>query len=221
MQYFTQDFIDFFDDLKKNNNRDWFNANKKRYEQSVKLPFENFIQDMIFKIQEDDENLIITPKEAIFRIYRDIRFSKDKTPYKTHASAVIVNGGRKNYTDPGVYIEISSDKLNFYSGIYQMSKEQVYKVREFIASNLKEFDKLINDKTFKKYFGKIEGEKNKRLPIEFKQVLQEQPLIANKQFYYFSEINVKKVLSKNLTDYLMEYYYAAKPINSFLYEALN
>ena len=221
MQYFTQDFIDFFDDLKKNNNRDWFNTNKKRYEQSVKLPFENFVQDMIFKIQEDDENLMITPKEAIFRIYRDIRFSKDKTPYKTHASAVIVNGGRKNYTDPGVYIEISSDKLNFYSGIYQMSREQIHKVREFIASNLKEFDQLVNDKTFKKYFGKIEGEKNKRLPIEFKQVIQEQPLIANKQFYYIGKINVKKILSKNLTDYLMKYYYAAKPINSFLSEALS
>ena len=221
MKYFTQDFIDFFSDLKNNNNRDWFKANKERYEQSVKIPFENFIQDMIFKIQEDDENLIITPKESIFRIYRDIRFSKDKTPYKTHASAVIVNGGRKNYTDPGVYIEISSDKLNFYSGIYQMSKEQIYKVREFIASNLEEFETLISDKTFKKYFGKIEGEKNKRLPIEFKRIMKEQPLIANKQFYYIGKVDIKKILSKNLTDHLMKYYYVAKPINLFLSDALN
>jgi uncharacterized protein (TIGR02453 family) len=221
MQYFAQDFIDFFDELKRNNNRDWFQINKKRYEQSVKIPFENFIQDMIFKIQEDDENLMTTPKESIFRIYRDIRFSNDKTPYKTHASAVIVNGGRKNYTEPGVYIEISSDKLNFYSGIYQMSKEQLWSVREYISSNLKDFENLINDKAFKKYFGKVEGKKNKRLPIEFRQILEKQPLIANKQFYYIGKVDIKKILSKNLTGHLMKYYYAAKPMNQFLSNALH
>jgi len=220
MQYFTQDFIDFFNELKENNNREWFHANKKRYEQSVKIPFENFIQDMIFKIQEDDENLMTTPKESIFRIYRDIRFSKDKTPYKTQASAVIVNGGRKNYTDPGVYIEVSSSGIKFYGGIYQMSKEQLQNVRESIVSNLDEFNNLISNKDFKKKYGKIQGEQHKRIPAEFKEVYITQPLIANKQFYYFGKIDPKKITSKNLTDHLMKYYHTAKPLNQFFKEAL-
>ncbi|MEE9431468.1 MAG: DUF2461 domain-containing protein [Melioribacteraceae bacterium] len=220
MQYFTQDFIDFFIELENNNNREWFHANKKRYEQAVKIPFENFIQDMIFKIQEDDESLMTTPKEAIFRIYRDVRFSKDKTPYKTQTSAIIVTGGRKNYTDPGTYIEMSSSGIKFYGGIYQMSKEQLQTVRESIVQNLDEFDSLNNDKDFKKKFGKIIGEQHKRIPTEFKEVHKEQPLIANKQFYYFGRINSKKILSKNLSDFLMKYYHTAKPLNQFFKEAL-
>jgi len=220
MSYFTNDFIKFFEELKQNNNREWFQENKKRYELSVKEPFEAFVQDMIYRIHEDDESIMLTPKEAIFRIYRDIRFSKDKTPYKTHVSAVISNGGRKNYTDPGVYLEVSSEHLRFYSGIYEMSKDQLENVRSFIASNLDEFNTLLKNKTFKKYFGSVRGEQNKRIPKKFNEILSSQPLIANKQFYYFSELEPNKILSKNLPSNLMKFYHAAKPMNLFLKEAL-
>lgn len=220
MNFFSKDFIEFMSELEKNNNRDWFTANKSRYEKFVKVPFENFVQHMIYKFQEIDENLMITPNEAIFRIYRDIRFSKDKTPYKTHVSAIIANGGRKNFRDPGVYIEIKYDKLNFYSGIYEMSKEQIYNTRKYIVSHLKEFDKLLNEKDFKKYFKTIQGEQNKVIPAEFKEAAQSQPLIANKQFYYFHTLTQNKILSKNLTDDLVKLYLCAKPMNNFLTNAV-
>lgn len=220
MSFFNKDFIDFFSELSENNNREWFNNNKLRYENSVKKPFENFVQDMIYKIHEDDESLMVTPKECIFRIYRDIRFSKNKTPYKTFASAVIGNGGRKNYTDPGVYIEMSPEHLRFYSGIYQLEKDQLENVRGYISSNLDEFEKLLKDKTFKRYYGSIRGEQNKRISKEFSEVLKKQPLIANKQFYFFTELAPEKILSKNLSNNLMKYYFAAKPMNSFLRSAL-
>lgn len=220
MSYFTDDFIEFFKELELNNNREWFKENKSRYEVSVKTPFEYFVQDMIYKIQEDDENLMVTPSEAIFRIYRDIRFSKDKTPYKTHVSAIISSGGRKNYIDPGIYLEISSEKLRFYSGIYQLSKEQLENVRNFISSNLDEFNLLLKEKDFKRYFGTIKGEQNKRLSPFFKKIQIKQPLIANKQFYYFTEISSKKILSKNLSNNLMKFYFAAKPMSNFLKDAL-
>jgi uncharacterized protein (TIGR02453 family) len=220
MSYFNNDFLEFLKELKNNNNRNWFLDNKKRYEESVKIPFEQFIQDMIYRIHEDDETLMVTPKEAIFRIYRDIRFSKDKTPYKTHVSAVISNGGRKNYSDPGVYLEISAEHMRFYSGIYQLSKDQLENVRRFIISNMDEFNFQLKDKNFRKYFGTIRGEQNKRIPNEFKEAIIKQPLLANKQFYYFSELGSDKILSKNLSATLMRFYHAAKPMNSFLREAL-
>ena len=220
MSYFTKEFISFFTFLEKNNNREWFAENKSRYENYVKIPFEHFVQDMIFTIQEVDENLITSPKEAIFRIYRDIRFSKDKTPYKNHVSAVIANGGRKNVTDPAVYIEINANEMKFYSGIYQMDKDQIYNVRSFIASNLDEFNDLLKEKDFKKYFGTIHGEQNKILPAEFKEIAKTQPLIANKQFYYFGKLPQNKILSKTLTKDLMKYYFAAQPMSKFLQEAL-
>ena len=220
MSYFTKEFISFFTELEKNNNREWFAENKSRYENYVKIPFEQFVQDMIFTIQEVDENLITSPKEAIFRIYRDIRFSKDKTPYKNHVSAVIANGGRKNVTDPAVYIEINANEMKFYSGIYQMDKDQIYNVRSFIASNLDEFNDLLKEKDFKKYFRTVHGEQNKILPSEFKENVKTQPLIANKQFYYFGKLPQNKILSKTLTKDLMKYYFAAQPMSKFLQEAL-
>jgi len=220
MKFFTQDTIDFFSELEKNNNREWFAENKTRYENAVKIPFEQFVQHMIYKIQEVDENLIITPKEAIFRIYRDIRFSKDKTPYKTHASAVIGNGGRKNIYHPSIYFEIHSEGFTFYSGIYQMNSEQIYKVRSFIAENMAEFETLLHQKDFKKCFREIHGEQNKVLPVEFKEAVKIQPLLANKQFYYFTKLPQNKLLSKTLPDNFMKYYFAAQPMNKFLIESL-
>ena len=100
MAYFTQDFIDFFQELSANNHREWFHANKKRYEQQVKVPFQSFVQLMIDRVQEVDRNVVLTPKDAIFRINRDIRFSADKTPYKTNVSAIISSGGKKDKNDP-------------------------------------------------------------------------------------------------------------------------
>ncbi|MCB9208437.1 MAG: DUF2461 domain-containing protein [Ignavibacteriales bacterium] len=220
MSFFNKEFLDFLKDLNQNNNREWFLENKLRYENHVKQPFEDFISDMIFRIREDDENLIISAKDAIFRIYRDIRFSKDKTPYKNHVSAIISNGGRKNLTDPGIYIEITHERLRFYSGLYQPNTEQLEKIRNHIVSNLNNFNKLLSDKIFKKYFGEILGEQNKRIPKEFNEAVKKQPLIMNKQFYFFAEIPEKKILSKNLSQELMKYYYAAKPLNVFFKEAL-
>ena len=220
MSYFNQDFLDFLTELSDNNNREWFTENKSRYENAVKKPFESFVQDMIYTIHEDDETLMVTPKECIFRIYRDIRFSKDKTPYKTYVSAVIGNGGRKNYTDPGVYLELSAERLRFYSGIYELSKDQLQKVREYIASNLQEFNSLLKSRKFKNTFETIRGEQNKRLPKEFDNISNEQPLIANKQFYYFTELEPEKILSKNLTKTLFNFYLTAKPMNNFFKKAL-
>lgn len=220
MSFFNKEFLQFLLELKENNNREWFLDNKKNYEENVKKPFEQFVQHMIYTLHEDDDNLMVTPKECIFRIYRDIRFSKDKTPYKTHVSAVIANGGRKNNTDPGVYLEITGEYFRFYSGIYQLSKEQLGQVRNYIGNNLEEFNSLLNDKKFKKHFGKIRGEYNKRLPKEFTEVFKQQPLIANKQFYYFSELESSIILSKNLTSNLMKLYNIAKPMNVFLKGAL-
>ena len=93
---FEKDFIDFFKELAQNNNKEWFDSNRKRYESSIKKPFKEFISKLISEIQLHDSEVLIEPKDAIFRINRDIRFSKDKTPYKLQTSAIVSAGGRKN-----------------------------------------------------------------------------------------------------------------------------
>ena len=220
MAYFRKDFIKFFKELNKNNHKEWFEANRKRYEKEVKDPFHKFIDEMIGRINADDADVRIEAKEAIFRINRDIRFSKDKTPYKTNVSAIISSGGKKDKTIPGIYLEFNAKEIRFYGGAHMVEKEQLHNIRSAIVNNPKEFTQLIEDRGFKKRFGEIHGEQNKRLPEEFVEATKIQPLIANKQFYYYAIIDIKNLTSDNLPDLLMEYYFAAKPMKNFLRNAI-
>ena len=220
MAYFTKDFISFFQELKENNHKEWFDANRKRYVQSVKEPFQAFVAHMIDRVSEDDPQIMITPKEAIFRINRDIRFSKDKTPYKTNVSAIISRGGKKDKTYPGMYFELKPDEVRFYGGVYMLDKDQLHQVRSAIASDLSGFEAALNDAAFKKTFKTLHGEQNKRLPKEFQEVAKKQPLIANKSFYYYNILPAKLITSDKLPDELMACYDQSKPMREWLGNAI-
>jgi uncharacterized protein (TIGR02453 family) len=185
MIYFTKDFTSFFSELENNNHKEWFHENKKRYETSVKKPFEEFVGEMISALTEIYAEMMITPKDAIFRINRDIRFSKDKSPYKTHMAALLSPGGKKDKTTPAMYLQMNHKDVRVYSGSHMLEKDQLHNVRASIKENLDEFNKLVTDKSFVETFGEIHGEKNKRVPPEFTDTVESQPLIANKSFYYF------------------------------------
>jgi uncharacterized protein (TIGR02453 family) len=220
MTYFKKDTLYFLEQLEKNNNRDWFNENKKRYTESVKEPFEVFIGDLIDAMQPHIESLAITPKEAIFRIYRDVRFGKDKSPYKTNISAIVSPGGRKDKTIPGIYIEISAKEMSLYSGLYMPDAKQLKSVRTHITHNLKEFSSLINNPKFKSEFGELQGEKNKRIQKEFEEDALIQPLLYNKQFYFFTTWPSKTIFEDNIINKITSTYEVAKPVSEFLYEGL-
>ncbi len=221
MNYFKQDFLDFFSELEKNNRKEWFDSNKKRYEITVKLPFIEFINEIIGRIKEDDPTINMTAKEAIFRINRDVRFSNDKSPYKSNTSAAISSGGKKDFTSPEIYLELSHKGIGIYGGSYQPDKEYIFKIRSYISENLEEFQNIINAKDFVKSFGTIQGEKNKKIPKEFLDIYAKEPLIVNKQFYYVSNFKPNYILKENLSDLIMEQYYISKPIKNFLTLALN
>src|SRR3990172_7685543 len=109
MRYFEPDFLDFFEELSKNNTKAWMDKNRKRYEANIKLPFIAFIDLMIEKMREVDRSLDTNAKESIFRINRDTRFSKNKNPYNTNVSANIATGGRKAVNSPGFYLHFSPE----------------------------------------------------------------------------------------------------------------
>jgi uncharacterized protein (TIGR02453 family) len=220
MAWFTNDFNAFFKDLAKNNNKEWFDANRKRYEVSVKKPFEAFVGDAITRIAKQDKTVRIEPKEAIFRINRDIRFSKDKTPYKLNCSAIISPAGRKDHATPGIYFELGPESVKFYGGAYQPEKDQLVRIRTAIMTDPKGLRKTIDNKAFKALFGVVHGEANKVLPAEFKEAAKKEPLIANKQFYVMAERPAKLVASATLLDELMEHHGAMAPFNAWLAAAM-
>lgn len=220
MNWFSPDLNAFFKELAKNNNKEWFDANRKRYEASVKQPFEAFTAEAIARIGRHDKSVRITPKEAIFRINRDIRFSKDKTPYKLEASAIISPAGRADHTVPGIYFAFGPEAVKFYGGCYQPDKEQLHRIRTALVRDGKGFRKAIGSKTFASMFGSVQGEENKVLPAEFKDAVTKEPFIAHKQFYVGAELSSKSVTSATLMETFLDHYLAMRPLNLWLMAAL-
>lgn len=219
MTYFTKDYIDFFKELAANNNKEWFDANKKRYAKGVKEPFEKFIGDLIAEVSKLNKEIAITHKDAIFRINRDIRFSKDKTPYKTNRSAIISPKGRKDKSYPGMYIEAGPQHVRIYGGVYMPDKDQLYNIRERMAENPKAFEKLINDPEFKAVFGEVRGEQNKIVPKEFKDAASDYPFILNKQWYWFKEMKPEILLKNDLLEQVTAVYKANQKLMDYFAEA--
>jgi uncharacterized protein (TIGR02453 family) len=220
MVYFTREFQKFFQQLGKNNTKAWFDSNRTRYEEHVKQPFAAFVEVMIGLIKANDPEVTITAKDAVFRINRDIRFSKLKAPYKTHMAANVSKEGRKSKEWPGFYFQFGADRVTVGGGTYVTEPPALYKIRKAIIEDLPSFQKLVTAKAFTSKYGSMQGERNKVLPPEFRQWVAQEPLVANKQFYYMSNLDADILLEKTLPDRLMGYYKAGNEISSFLKRAM-
>ena len=220
MARFTDDYLKFFKQLKRNNRREWFKANKKRFDESVHAPFADLVGELIHRIGSD-QGFDLEPGEAMFRIYRDTRFSKDKTPYKTFLGAVIAPGGRKSRSAFGMYVQAGVDGVAVAGGLYQPDKEQLIAVRRAIASDGDSLAKLLKRKAFRDRFGELRGDKNKVLPKEFKDAAEKHPLIFNKQFYYYADLGTDVLTDPGLAKLVHAYSKAGRPVNDWLTAALN
>ena len=220
MKYFTTDFVEFFKDLAKNNHKEWFHENKKRYESSVKNPFTLFLKDLITEIQKFDKDILIEPKDCMGRINKDIRFSKDKTPYNLQYTAFISKVGKKDKSIPGIYLRFSPEEIGIMAGCYSVSKEQLLGIRNTIQKDLKQFKTLYSDKTLIDKFGVIQGEEHKRIPKEFHTTYEKELLIAKKQFYIVAMRETELLTSDNLIKEIMDYWHTAKPLNDYLTKAI-
>jgi uncharacterized protein (TIGR02453 family) len=220
MVYFTREYQQFFKQLSKNNSKAWFDSNRKLYDEHVKQPFAAFVERMIRLIRADDPEVAITAKDAIFRINRDIRFSKDKSPYKTYMAAIVSKEGKKSKEWPGFYFQFAADQVTVGGGTYMTEPPALYKIRKAITRDLPLFQKLVTAKTFTSKYGSLQGERNRLLQPEFKQWVAKEPMVANKQFYFMADLDTGVLLEKALPDHLMSYYRAGRDINSFLKHAM-
>ena len=171
---------------------------------------------MIARIQEENPDLYTTPRESILRINRDIRFSKDKTPYKTDRSAFIVDGGKKNKSKPGIHFSFSADVVLFHAGVFMPEREMLSTIRHGIATDPKGFRDVIESPDFVKRFGELRGEQMKRLPANLKEAHSKEPYIANKSFYVKTEMPPEVLLTADLPDKIMHNYQFSRPLTDFL-----
>jgi uncharacterized protein (TIGR02453 family) len=221
MTYFSADFFRFFEQLSQNNNQEWFDDHKNLYEEAVKRPFKELVQDVMTRIKEQhDPQLCIPVTDAVFRIHKDIRFSRDKTPFHTYVSANISHAGKKSKECPGFFFRFGHDKITMGGGSYELEKDNLTRVRHHIEDEMERFNAIVTDPNFCEKYGELQGERNKIVPKDLRELYEEQPLIANKQFYYEAETDTSPLLSDDLPELLLDYYCAGKPLNDFLKEAI-
>jgi len=212
--------IDFLYILKENNNREWFQANKNLYEEA-RSDYEQFAESLIPVIQSFEPRITnLTVKETMFRIYRDVRFSKDKTPYKTYFGSYIAPGGRKSIYC-GYYMHIEPGNCFLAGGAYRPQSEYLKNIRSEIYYNLKGFEEILNDATFKKTFGQIVGEKLKRPPKGFPAEFGGVELLKFKDFTIFHQLDELQLLSKDFGNYAVNIFKKMKPLNDFINRALD
>lgn len=221
MTYFTSDYLEFFKELAANNHKDWFDANRKRYINSVKEPFANFVKALIAEASKIDTEINISHKEAIFRVNRDVRFSKDKTPYKLRMSAIISKYGRKDKSYPGLYVELGPEKLGIYGGLFMPSTKELMQIRKAIINQFDTFNNLVSDRDFKKLFIDVKGNKNKRIDKAFVEKAQQQELLFNKQWYYTASLSADVITSDKLLPEINAHFRVMQGMNNFFKDALN
>lgn len=182
--------LNFIKELTENNNRDWFNAHKNSYQESLEI-FRNFAGQLLTGISEFDPSVgNLEAKDTIFRIYKDVRFSKDKLPYKTHFGCWMAKGGRKS-TDAGYYFHLEPENSFLAAGVWMPPKEQLNLIRQEIHFNPVQYLKLINTPAMKEHYER--GGKE--------DMLRKGPAGFPNDFKYMEELKYKHYIwSKNYSD---------------------
>jgi uncharacterized protein (TIGR02453 family) len=215
--------LDFLLALKKNNNRDWFEKNKEKY-LLAKQNIDDLTNALIKSISTFDKKINgLTAKDCVFRIYRDVRFSKNKDPYKTNLGASI-NAGGKKAVNAGYYIHIQPGESFLAGGIWMPEANELKKIRQEIAYNTKEFQKILNEKKFKKVFKGLDESKEYKLARPPKGYEKDHPaieLLKFNSYIVWTSYKDKDVLSKNFLKKVSEDAKAMKPLIYFLNTALD
>ncbi len=211
----------FLKNLSKNNNREWFNDHKKKYE-AAKENVEELVNKLIAKIQQFDDRFEedLTAKNCIFRIYRDVRFSKDKTPYKLNFGANISPGGKKSGI-PGYYVHVKPGECFVGGGMYKPDGKQIAAVRQEIDYNTKEFKKILNSAAFKKHFGELKGDKLKTAPKGYPKDHPELNLLKYKGYFTYGIISDANMQTKDCLKLSTQKLKAMYPLNAFINQAIN
>jgi uncharacterized protein (TIGR02453 family) len=219
MFHITKSTFDFLKDLKKNNYREWFQANRKRYD-AASGEFLNLVSAIVKDLMTFDPEIgSINPKDAVFRIYRDVRFSSDKSPYKTHMGAYFVKGGKQS-GNAGYYLHLDPEGSFAAGGVWQPLPDILKAVRTEIYENLDEFKSIIRNEVFIDTFGEIEGEKLKIPPKGFPKEFPGMELLIYKSYTVFRNIPVKTVLSDQLLEEISRIFRLMLPFNRFINYAI-
>ncbi|MBR1793514.1 MAG: DUF2461 domain-containing protein [Bacteroidales bacterium] len=220
--------LPFFAELERNNNREWFNANKSRWE-AIRKDFEAFTAEIIENMIPLDSSLEgLTAKQCIYRIYRDLRFSPDKRPYKTHIAFFLPTGGNRKCAVPGYYMQLGQEDYglhgtcNLGGGIFMPSPEALGAIRQEIFYNIDEFKGIMNEPSYKRFFGDtfFTSHKLSRVPKGYPADWPDGDLLKYKDYCTAYEMGPNEIDSENLVEHVIEVFRASVPMNKFIQKAM-
>lgn len=211
--------LDFLANLRENNNKVWFDKNRKWYNECrEKMLFVTEV--LINEIRKFDPGIpVMDPRDCLFRIFRDVRFSEDKSPYKSNMGSFIARGGRKSEW-AGYYFHLEPGDCFAGGGIYMPASEPLKAIREHIYENPERFLEIISDKSFKKYFREIYGNKLKSAPKGFPKDFTYIELLKNTSYAFTVKIDDEIVSGDKYIEELLKIFRELYKVNAFLNEAL-
>lgn len=205
----------FLKDINVHNDREWFKENKEEYE-TAHIEFENFIASLIGRISVFDNSVrILQPKDCMYRIYRDIRFSEDKSPFKRHWGSYINSKGKKS-AHSGYYIHLEPDNCMICSGSIYVTSEMTKALRHSVYDNIDEFRNIVEDKDFKQYFPSIGFEHLKTAPKGFPKDFPYMDYLKCKDFDCCMKVADNFFYDEKLLDNLDKIFRQMKRLNDFV-----
>lgn len=208
-----QNVLKFLSQLKKNNNREWFNSHKDLYETALQ-EFKMLVQTVHQEIAKND---LIEPAK-IFRIYRDVRFSKDKQPYKTNFGVLFM---RMKPGKGGYYLHIQPHNSFAGGGFWRPEKEELFRIRKEFELNPADIKKITKTAAFKKHFGEIKGDELKNIPNGFDKEAEAADLIKKKDFVLMKNYADKEVMAKDFNKEILTIFKAERPFLDYITEILS
>jgi uncharacterized protein (TIGR02453 family) len=218
---FPKEGLTFLQDLKANNAREWFTPRKELFESSVKAPMVALVEAVNAELAGFAPEYMTEPAKAVYRIYRDTRFSNDKTPYKTHIAGNLHKQGADKHAAAGYYFSVGADEIEIAGGVYMPGPEELLHLRQHISGNFEEFTKLAADKTAAKLMGPLQGDALARPPKGFAASDPALEWIKKKQWYYYTTgLPLETALTPKLLPEIVKRLKAMTPMVNFLNRGL-
>jgi uncharacterized protein (TIGR02453 family) len=217
---FTADTLKFLRALKRNNRREWFNAHKEDYEAHVRQPMTAIVEQLAIDFRSFAPELVASPKTSLYRIYRDTRFSEDKTPYKTHVAANFPTRGLPKHEGAGLYFHVSPEEVWIGGGMYAPQTPQLLSVREHIAGNVKRLQTIVKAPGFCRVVGDLQGETLQRVPRGFAKDHPAADYLRMRQFLAGCEYPAPLAATPRFYATLLNVFRRVAPLARFLNEPL-
>ncbi|WP_086931909.1 DUF2461 domain-containing protein [Agarilytica rhodophyticola] len=223
-KHFDPSLFRFLEELRYNNNKEWFTENKPRYKTDVVAPMLDFIVAISGPLADISPHFLAIPKAhggSLFRIYKDARFSKDDTPYKEHTACRFLHSAAKDVHTPAFYVHLGIEEVIYGGGIWAPDSETLYAIRDRIREKPQEWQKVCNDKQLVKIFGGISGEGLKRPPRGFDADLPFIEDIKRKSFFAMKTSTPEMAMSKTWMNEVKKTFTAVSPLLSFICKAID